>query len=128
MISEKLNSKRYQILNMANIIQAIIVILAGISVAIADTLIKKVAINNSFYDTLKNPLMIGIVLLYVLQIVLFAYVFVKGWKLGIVGVMQMVAYSIFVILTGLFIFKETFSIHQYMGIILAISGVVLINL
>jgi multidrug transporter EmrE-like cation transporter len=72
--------------------------------------------------------MIGIVLLYVLQIVLFAYVFVKGWKLGIVGVMQMVAYSIFVILTGLFIFKETFSIHQYMGIILAISGVVLINL
>ncbi len=113
---------------MADLNQAIIVILAGIAVAIADGLIKKAAIGVSFTDALKNPLMLGVVFLYLVQIAFFTYVFTNGWQLGIVGVLQMVAYSGFVILTGVFVFNESFTVTQYMGFILAISGVILINL
>ncbi len=56
---------------MADLIQTIIVILAGIAVAIADGILKKTAIGASFTDALKNPLMIGVVLLYLVQIVFF---------------------------------------------------------
>jgi multidrug transporter EmrE-like cation transporter len=113
---------------MADLNQAIIVILAGIAVAIADGIIKKTAIGVSFTDALKNPLMIGVVFLYLVQIAFFTYVFVNGWQLGVVGVLQMVAYSVFVMITGVFIFKESFTVTQYLGFVLAISGAILINL
>jgi len=113
---------------MANINEVLIVILAGIAVAIADGMIKKTAIGVSYTDALKNPLMIGVVLLYLVQIAFFTYVFVNGWQLGVVGVLQMVAYSAFVILTGVFVFKESFTVTQYLGFVLAVSGVVLINI
>ncbi len=113
---------------MADLTQAIIVILAGIAVAIADGILKKTAINASFTDALKNPLMIGVVFLYLVQIVFFTFVFVNDWQLGVVGVLQMVAYSVFVIITGVFIFKESFTMTQYIGFVLAVIGAVLINL
>jgi multidrug transporter EmrE-like cation transporter len=113
---------------MVNLNQAVIVILAGIVVAIADGMIKKTAIGSSFTDALKNPLMIGVVFLYLLQIAFFTYVFVNGWQLGVVGVLQMVAYSAFVILTGILVFKESFTVTQYLGFVLAVGGVILINL
>lgn len=113
---------------MANIVQAVLVILAGASVAMADIMIKKAATGSSFLNALKNPLMIGAALLYISQIVFLTYVFVKAWKLGIVGAMQIVVYSVFLVSTGFFIFKENFSVHQYIGLVLAISGVILINL
>ncbi len=40
----------------------------------------------------------------------------------------MVAYSVFVIITGVFIFKESFTMTQYIGFVLAVIGAVLINL
>ena len=113
---------------MTNLNQAIIVILAGIAVAIADGMIKKAAVGTSFTDALENPLMIAVVALYIVQILFFTYVFVNGWQLGVVGVLQMVAYSAFVILTGVFIFKESFTTTQYIGFVLAVGGAVLINL
>ena len=113
---------------MADLNQAIIVILAGIAVAIADGIIKKTAVGVSFADALKNPLLLGVVFLYLVQIVFFTYVFVNDWQLGVVGILQMVAYSVFVIITGVFIFKESFTVTQYVGFVLAVSGAILINL
>ncbi len=113
---------------MADLNQTIIVILAGIAVAVADAIIKKTAIGVSFTDALKNPLMIGVVFLYLLQIAFFTYVFVNGWQLGVVGVLQMVAYSVFVVVSGVFFFNESFTVTQYLGFVLAVSGAVLINL
>jgi drug/metabolite transporter (DMT)-like permease len=113
---------------MANINEVMIVILAGIAVAVADGMIKKTAIGVSYADALLNPLMIGVVFLYLVQIAFFTYVFVIGWELGVVGVLQMVAYSAFVVLTGVFVFKESFTVTQYLGFVLAVSGVVLINI
>lgn len=113
---------------MTTLTQAIIVVLAGIAVAIADGLIKKAAIGATFTDALKNPLMIGVLFLYLVQIVFFTYVFVNDWQLGVVGILQMVAYSVFVVMTGVFIFKESFTVIQYLGFVLAVLGAVLINI
>lgn len=113
---------------MTNLNQAIIVVFAGIAVAIADGIIKKTTIGVSFTDALKNPLMIGVLFLYLIQIAFFTYVFVNNWQLGAVGILQMVAYSVFVMMTGVFIFKESFTMTQYLGFVLAVSGAVLINL
>ena len=113
---------------MTTLTQAIIVVLAGIAVAIADGLIKKATIGATFTDALKNPLMIGVLFLYTVQIVFFTYVFVNDWQLGVVGILQMVAYSVFVVMTGIFIFKESFTATQYLGFVLAVFGAVLINI
>ena len=72
--------------------------------------------------------MVIILLLYFAQIIFFAYVFAYQWKLGIVGVIQMVFYSITVVLAGLLIFGETLSFVQGIGIGLALIGIVLMNL
>lgn len=113
---------------MANLNQAIIVILAGIAVAIADGLLKQTAVGESFTNALRSPLMIGVLVLYLLQILFFTYVFVNDWQLGVVGILQMVAYSVSVIITGVFIFKESFTVTQYIGFVLAVAGAVLINI
>ncbi|MEK6899212.1 MAG: hypothetical protein AABW79_03900 [Nanoarchaeota archaeon] len=71
--------------------------------------------------------MLLVILLYVAQVVFFVYVFMNGWNLGIVGNLQMVFYSIAVILIGLLAFGETITITQGVGILFALIGVVLIN-
>ena len=91
-------------------------------------LLKRIAIGASFTDALKNPLMVGVLFLYLVQIAFFTYVFVNDWQLGVVGILQMVAYSVFVVMTGVFIFKESFTLTQYLGFVLAVFGAVLINL
>jgi len=113
---------------MVSYIQIGAIILAGIAVAIADGLIKKTAIYGNFWSAFKNPLMILVLLLYVAQVVFFVYVFMNDWNLGIVGNLQMVFYSISVVLMGIFIFGETLSLIQGIGIIFALIGVILINL
>ena len=113
---------------MVNIIQLSTVILAGISVGVADALIKRIAISDSFWLAIKNPWMIAIFGLYTAQIVLFIYVFVHKWDLGIVGNTQMAFYSLTVVLSGILFFGETISLVQALGILLTLLGVILMNL
>ena len=113
---------------MVNIIHLFSIILAGISVGIADALIKKSAIAGSFWSAVKSPLMIAILALYIAQILFFIYVFKNNWNLGIVGNLQIVFYSFTIIVSGLLFFGETISLVQGIGIGLAIIGVVLMNL
>lgn len=113
--------------SLNNLIQFLLVICSGIAIGLADFLIKKITLNASFWEALKEPWILGILLLYVTQIIFFVYVFAHGWKLGMVGVVQMVTYSIFVILAGIFYFGESFSTIQYIGFILALISVILIN-
>jgi EamA domain-containing membrane protein RarD len=113
---------------MVNAIQLAAVVLAGILVGIADALIKKTALTGSFWSALKNPLMIIILLLYIGQIILFVYVFSNHWNLGIVGNLQMVFYSLTVVLSGLIFFGEGISLIQGIGIGFALIGIILMNL
>ncbi len=109
-------------------IQFIAVILAGISVAVADMLIKKVSLGGKFIEALKSPWFLIILVLYLAQIVFFIFVFTKQWNLAIVGNLQMIFYSLTVVILGLLIFGESISLIQYIGIALAIIGIFLINL
>ena len=113
---------------MVNYIQLAAVILAGIAVAIADALIKKTAISGNFLMAFKNPLMLFVILLYLAQVMFFVYVFANGWNLGIVGNLQMIFYSICVVVIGLLVFGETLTLIQGIGIVFAFIGVILINL
>lgn len=108
--------------------QLLAVILAGTAVGIADALIKKTTVSGNFTSALKNPWMIAIILLYVVQILFFWYVFINGWKLGIVGNIQMLFYSMTVVLSGFLIFGETLSMVQGTGIVFALVAVVLMSL
>lgn len=108
--------------------QLLAIILAGIAVGIADVFIKKAAVSGSFVSALKSPLMIAVLFLYLIQIIFFLYVFIHGWKLGILGNIQMLFYSITVVLSGFLIFGETLSLIQMAGVILALVAVILMNL
>jgi drug/metabolite transporter (DMT)-like permease len=112
---------------MINYIQLLAIIGAGVSVGLADALIKKIAVTENAWAVFKNPWMMVIILLYLFQIVFFIYVFKHNWKLGIAGNAQMLFYSMTVVISGFFIFKESISIIQMAGIVLAIIAVFLIN-
>ena len=112
---------------MVNFIQLSAIILAGLAVAIADAFIKKTSIGGSFISALKSPLMILILLLYIAQIMLFVYVFTNNWQLGIVGSIQMIIYSIGVVLVGFLYFGESLSTIHIIGILLGLAGVILMN-
>lgn len=113
---------------MVNFVQIASVILAGIAVGVADALIKKASVSGDFFAAFKNPWMGGVILLYLLQILFFIYVFSHGWNLSVVGNLQMVFYSLSVVGIGILLFGETLSLAQGAGIVLALVGVILINL
>lgn len=113
---------------MEKLFQIALILIAGSSVAIADGIIKQSAFKtHNFWVALKNPLMIWAVVLYILQVVIFTYIFVKRWELGIVGLMQMVLYAAIVIFLGVFFFNEKMSITQGIGMGLALIGVLFMN-
>ncbi len=114
---------------MTQVFQFLIIIIAGACVAVADVFIKRAAVNaTSLTEVLKHPLIIGAVLLYLCQIVLFAYVFVRKWELGIVGILQMVCYAAIVIVSGTLFFEEKLTVIHSVGIVAALIGVILMNL
>jgi multidrug transporter EmrE-like cation transporter len=112
---------------MVNFIQLGAIILAGVAVLVADVLIKKISVQGNFLLALKNPWMLGILILYAAQILFFIYIFINDWQLGIVGNIEIVIYAIGVVLIGGLLFGEHFGMIQIIGIILGLGGVVLMN-
>lgn len=103
------------------------IIFAVSAVAVADMFLKKAGTIGSFQAALVNPWMLGVIVLYLFQIVAFAYLFASGEKLIYIGIMQTVLYALIVILGGVFFFGETLSPIHIAGIVLAIAGVLLLN-
>lgn len=114
---------------MEKLFQIIVIIVAGASVAVGDIFIKKAAIQpDNLIKNFLSPYMFLAVILYLLQIVLFYYMFIKKWELGIVGLMQMVAYAIIVITAGIIFFQEKISMLQMIGMCFAFVGAILMNI
>jgi len=106
-----------------------IVIVGVISVAVADVLIKKIALSaSSFIGSLKNSLLLAVIVLYMIQIGAFLWVFLNGAELSLIGIIQTVVYSIIVIISGVFLFNEEISLVQWLGIGLSMFGLILMNL
>lgn len=116
-------------INAHTLMQMGLVALAGASVAVADVLIKRAAANSgSFSAALSHPMMLVALALYVVQIVLFAYVFVKNWDLSLVGLSQMIVYAATVIFVGIILFQERITVAHAAGMGLALAGALLMNL
>ena len=106
----------------------LLLILAVSAVAIADVFLKKTQALGSVSQALTSPWMIGAIVLYLFQIFFFTYFFISGAKLTYVGIMQTVLYALIVVGSGIFFFGESLSTVQIAGIVLAIAGVVLLNI
>lgn len=97
--------------------------------AIADVLIKRAAANAQGFGTALFSPLIGIaVVLYMFQIALFSYIFVKRWDLSVVGFAQMFVYAATVVLIGVVIFEEKFTVSHGVGMAAALLGVILMTL
>lgn len=113
---------------MVNLFHLSIIFLSVIVLVAADILIKKIAVAQNFLAGLKNPWLLIILILYFTQILLLIYIFSRNWKLGIVANLQIIFYSILMLLSGYLFFKETISPIQAIGIAIALGGIILINL
>ncbi|MFN8458178.1 MAG: hypothetical protein U0401_26595 [Anaerolineae bacterium] len=113
---------------MPKLLQISFIILAVIAVAVADAFLKKASGEGSLHRAFQSPWMLGAILLYLFQILFFTYMFVAGWELSLVGSLQTVFYALVVLSAGIFMFRETLTLVQGAGILLAVGGVILINL
>lgn len=107
--------------------QWIAILVAVISVAIADVLLKKAASHSNLLDALRSPWFAGAAGLYMLQVCFFMYAFMAGWNLTNIGILQTALYAIIVLTAGVFFYNESFTRFQWAGIFVAMSGVVMIN-
>lgn len=105
-----------------------LIILGVAAVAIADVFIKKVTSGtDNFWVAAKNPLMLAVIGLYLVQIIIFSYVFIRKAELSSVGIIQTALYALIVIGSGVLFFKEDITMQKGIGMTLAILGVLLIN-
>ncbi len=105
-----------------------ILLLAASAVAVADVFLRKASTLGSMSAVIRSPLVFGAILFYLFQIAAFAYLFIKGEQLTIVAVVQTALYALITIGAGIFVFRENITLLQLVGIILALSGVVLVNM
>ncbi len=98
------------------------------SVAVGDIFIKKAAVNSSFTTAITSKWVVLGISLYFVQIVLFTWMFVKGWDLSIVGIMQTVFYALVILTAGHLVFKESLNTMQIVGLSLALIGILITNL
>lgn len=112
---------------MLKLFHLLLIIVAVAAVAVADVFIKKASLSGNLLEALKSPWMLGAIALYLYQIFFFTYIFVAGWQLSLVGSLQTVFYALVVLSASIFYFRETLTPAQGLGIVLAISGVFLIN-
>jgi multidrug transporter EmrE-like cation transporter len=108
--------------------QGLVMFLAVVAVAVADVLLKKAATHGNLREALSSPWLLGAVILYFLQIGLFTIAFIADWKLSIVGALQTAFYALIVLAAGVLLYNENLTRIQVIGILLTISGVVMINL
>jgi len=108
--------------------QALAIGAAGLSVALADLLIKRAAMGRSrVSDALLHPLIAVALVLYAVQVVLFVYVFARKWQLGIVALLQMAVYAAACVSIARFWFGERLTPTQVLGMLLAFSGAILMT-
>lgn len=100
-----------------------------LAIAVADVVLKHAGTqSHTFKQMIVNPWFIAALILYSIQVIGFGYLFMTGARLTSIGVMQTVVYAIVVITSGVFVFSESVSIVQGVGIGLSVIGVVLINM
>ena len=113
---------------MQKVWHTVLITIAVIAVAVADVLIKRIVTrHDSFMPSLTHPHTLLVVLLYGVQVVIFAYVFFHKANLSFVGVIQTALYALVVVGSGVLFFGEKITFVNGLGMALAIFGVILLN-
>lgn len=102
--------------------------ISALLIIVADSIIKKESLSHGILGSIKTPLMFLAYFLYFVQIVIAILIFRKGGELAIYTNLYIIFYSIMGILAGVLVFSEHISIIQYIGIVFALIGAVLLNL
>ena len=109
------------------LMQGLFILLAVSAVGVADVLLKKATHHGDLGAALSSPWLFAAIGLYLLQIAIFTFAFVSGWKLSLIGTLQTTLYAIIVLAAGLLLYNESVTRTQVIGILMAFGGVVLIN-
>ena len=114
---------------MNRLFLGVLIVIGALGVGIADVLMKKAAVDSgSLTSALKNPLISAIIIFYALQIVIYTYVLVNKYELGVLGILQSLVYTLVVVSAGVVFFGEKFSLFQKIGMVFAVAGIILLNL
>jgi drug/metabolite transporter (DMT)-like permease len=106
----------------------VLIVLSVVAVAIGDIFLKKASLAGDFTRAVGSQWMVFAVVLNLYQIVFVTYVFVAGWRLSIVGMLQAVLYALIILGAGVLYFKEPLTVAQSCGLGLAFAGIVLMSL
>ncbi|MDB5195511.1 MAG: hypothetical protein JWO84_695 [Parcubacteria group bacterium] len=109
-------------------IQTALLVIAVSAVALGDIFLKETYKLGTYSKAITSSWMLLALALYLVQIALFTYLFVSGSKLFAVGIIQTALYAVIVLGASVFLFKESATLLQIAGIVLALAGVLLINL
>jgi len=96
-------------------------LLSALIIVIADVLVKFDHCNRAVL-CLTSPLMIIACILYVIECLLAAYLFMHGGDLAIYANLFIAFYSVFCTLFGIFLFGEALTLWQVVGILLILLG------
>lgn len=108
--------------SMANFL---LVIFSAILIIASDALIKR-ASGFNWGSLFVSKAMILCYILYAIQIVFGVFIFRSKGEFSIYTNLFVIFYSILGVVTGYFIFGEKLNIHQYIGITIALVGIVLL--
>ncbi len=100
---------------------------AMVAVAVADVFLKRAASPGDLGLATRSPWFWAAIGLYLLQLMIFAYAFVTGWRLSLIGALQTALYGLIVLGAGIILYREVLTPTQAMGAVLAIGGVIMIN-
>ena len=109
-------------------VQTGLLLLSAAAIAVADVFLRKTQDLGSISKALMSPWVISAVALYLIQILIFTYLFISGARLFHLGIVQVVLYAILVLVASFVFFNESVTILELIGIIFALVGVFLINL
>ena len=112
---------------MSKFAQILIILVAVVAVGLADIMLKRATAHGGLVDALRSPWFFIAISLYLLQIVIFIIAFVAGWKLSIIGALQTALYGLIVLGAGYFLYHESPTRLQVVGMLMAFGGVVMIN-
>ncbi len=101
---------------------------SAVTIIVADSFIKQISAGQSFISIMKNPWMVLVYALYLIQIFFAILIFIFEGELAIYSNLFIVFYGILGICIGLLFFKEHLGVVQMIGICLGLIGAVLMNL
>lgn len=105
-----------------------IIFATALFIALADALIKMNSVDSSFSVAIKSIWMVPIIILYLAQVMLVVYLFLHKIDLGIMANIFIVFYSMLSLFLGYLMFSERLTPIHGFGIVLALSGVILMNI